>query len=212
MRHLLFAALLLAACTPVRVDELPQGRFSGEVVVVWVAEDRFVYAPVPGNGLRFRRADGTVVEPDMMYTDGGSIPRLVQLFDGFSPWGYGPVYVVHDWLFVARACAGEQADNPRVTGALALDFRDSFIIVGEMIRTLEETQIVPRRDFSPTAITSAVGGPISRRAWNQPGSCASRWVSDAHRARVDALLFPSARRILPDGEPPARIVRRIGFD
>nr|WP_249779640.1 DUF1353 domain-containing protein [Bradyrhizobium sediminis] len=35
-----------------------------------------------------------------MYTDGGSIPRIAQIFNGLSPWGFGPAYIVHDWIFL----------------------------------------------------------------------------------------------------------------
>ena len=77
---------------------------------------RFVYVPSPGRPLTFHRRshDATVrtIVPEMMYTDGGSIPRQAQLFRGFSPWGFAPAYMVHDWIFVARHCLTDGTPTP----------------------------------------------------------------------------------------------------
>lgn len=99
MRALLFC-LLLTACGVVNYDAVRPGRFTGSLLVMWVGEGgesgdgRFVYVPSPTRPLTFTRAGpGTaprVIRPEMMYTDGGSIPRQSQLFSGFSPGAMRP--------------------------------------------------------------------------------------------------------------------------
>jgi len=111
-----WGALVLAGCASVDPDyaSLMAGHFKGSLVVVWVGEGggpgdgRFLYVPDPDDPLTFKRNDpkapGAVIRPGIMYTDGGSIPKIAQAFRGFSPWGYAPAYMIHDWLFVARHC------------------------------------------------------------------------------------------------------------
>lgn len=110
---------LLAACGTVDFENTSdRGEFHGSLFVMWVGENetsegdgRFVFVPSRFDLLRFVRdteanpnATVRIIQPEIMYTDGGSIPRVVQPFRGFSPWGYAPAYMVHDWLFVARRC------------------------------------------------------------------------------------------------------------
>lgn len=91
-------ALALGSCGHVPYEDLPEGRFKGTLFVMWVGEGsasvgsgRFVFVPMPNDPLTFTRGhrNGTVevIEPQIMYTDGGSIPKLAQAFEGFSPWG-----------------------------------------------------------------------------------------------------------------------------
>lgn len=103
----------LASCGHVDYENAPAGKFSGSLFVMWIddggalGDGTFVYVPHPDQPLKFTRtAQGSVrtIKPQMMYTDGGSIPRIAQVFQGFNPWGYAPAYIVHDWLFVARQC------------------------------------------------------------------------------------------------------------
>jgi hypothetical protein len=64
--------------------------------MVWIGkgggsdDDRFLYVPDPDDPLTFKRSDakapGAVIRPGVMYTDGGSIPKIAQAFRGFSPW------------------------------------------------------------------------------------------------------------------------------
>ncbi len=82
----------------------PGGTLSGKLVVQWVAENRFIYRPDAADPLRFRRPNGQEIVPQEIFTDGGSIPPVFWSLPGFSPWGYGPAYIVHDWLFQQHRC------------------------------------------------------------------------------------------------------------
>lgn len=97
MRRLALIVLALAGlagCAEVNFEDARPGEFEGAVSVYWLEQStsasgsggRFVYVPVPGFELRFIRPEGSVpaaIAPGVMYTDGGSIPRVAQAFRGF---------------------------------------------------------------------------------------------------------------------------------
>ncbi|WP_237352584.1 hypothetical protein [Rhizobium leguminosarum] len=88
-------ASVLTSCSTIDFDDLQAGTFSGTLIVMWVGEGdragdgKFVFVPDPHAPLTFRRPDGNSAPlvPDIMYTDGGSVPKIVQPFKGFNPWG-----------------------------------------------------------------------------------------------------------------------------
>lgn len=149
---------------------------------MWVGEGsstsgagRFVYVPSSGDELRLIRggSGGTlsVVRPEMMHTDGGSIPRPAQLFTGFSPWDYAPAYMVHDWLFVARHCLSDDADpTPAERDVAAMEFRESAEIIGEAIKSLVGSGTVRANDVAPRVIAGAEAGPVSYASWIARGA------------------------------------------
>jgi hypothetical protein len=57
------------------------------LLVEWIGPDRFILRPDPDptQRLTFTRANGDVITPREMYTDGGSIPRPLWVFRGLSP-------------------------------------------------------------------------------------------------------------------------------
>lgn len=201
-------ALATQGCASVAYEQTTAGRFEGSVIVMWVGEGdgragdgRFVFAPDPDDRLTFTRPDGTVIRPGLMYTDGGSIPRAAQAFRGFSPWGYAPAYMVHDWLFVARHCFNDGLDAERFAGLESVDFEASARILGEAIRALIAARQVREDDVAPSAITWAVGTPAARQSWTARGLCAGERVTPAHVAQVE--------RAIP-GASQARAARRAG--
>ena len=121
----------LCACATPRIELSDPGEISGKLMVFWDREDHFIYYPFYGDPLTYRlprsvaeKVGVDTIRPGAIYTDGGSIPRAVRGVVGFSPWGYGPAYIVHDWLFVAHHCirrdpgagqAGEGAFSPTGT-------------------------------------------------------------------------------------------------
>ncbi len=224
---------VLGQCAPLDYAALPEGEFSGSLFVMWVGEgDRlgdgqFVFVPNPDAPLVFRRKGAAPlvaeVQPGMMYTDGGSIPKAAQLFKGFSPWGYAPAYMVHDWLFVARHCLLDGKATDAQKALAAVDFADSAAILGEAIRTLVAERRVDPDDLAGAVITGTVNGPVSRAIWDRRGQCAERAVSDDHRAEVERA-FPGRSKALlrrtldapddfaaPSRGPRARIVAEISF-
>ena len=92
MRRIFFVialSLTVAACVSPYLT-VGTGQINRPVETVWVGPDKFVYVPGPfGMNFTFKTAKGgRIIEPGMMYTDGGSIPRLAQIFKGFFPVGF----------------------------------------------------------------------------------------------------------------------------
>jgi len=196
----LAAALAIAGgCGTVAYDALEPAEFSGSVLVLWVGENdggygdgKFIYVPVPGDELTLQRhnPDATVsqITPGAIYTDGGSIPRAAQVFKGFSPWGYAPAYMVHDWLFVAKKCVTDGTATPDEVPIGRMDFIESAEVLGEAIKGLIEAKKVKPNDVAPEMISATVAGPISRRIWFQKGGCAENRLSADHQAKVDDYI------------------------
>ncbi len=215
MRAFLIAlTVALAACGPNIYDDASVGKFSGRIFLMWIddggplGDGTFVFVPVPGHELNFDRTnpEATVdmIIPEMMYTDGGSIPRLAQAFKGFSPWGYAPAYMVHDWLFIAKNCNTDGKPIGKEPEIAKMEFEESADVMAEAIRTLVYQKMVKPNDVSEHVIPGVVGGSISRGLWEQKGACAGRRVSDADRMAATAAI-PGARvslrgqvRTLPD--------------
>ncbi len=224
--------ILLAACGHVDYDDAPVGRLQGSLFMMWVGEGgssgdgKFVFVPDPNDRLTLIRAapDATLreIRPEMMYTDGGSIPKIGQVFNGFSPWGYAPAYMVHDWLFVARQCLNDGKATPEEQKVAVMTFQESAEVIAEAIKSLVDTGRVRENDVAARTISSAVAGPFSRARWTVTGACEESRVSDADRAAAEAAIPGSSqarlrglRRTLPDGREvavePAALVGTFSF-
>lgn len=167
----------------------PGGTLSGSLVVEWVGENRFKYVPDSKVPLTFVTTDGKRITPRLMYTDGGSIPPILQPIPGFSPWGYGPAYIIHDWLFEQHHCNYPGADQ--------ITFDDSARILGEVIDTLMRDGWVPRNPQARALIEEGVRTPFARRLWDAEDRCDPPSIS-ARRAApsgpiVGRLSFPQRR-------------------
>ena len=189
----------LAACAEVDFEDARPGEFEGAVSVYWLEQStsasgsggRFVYVPVPGFELRFIRPEGEVpriIAPGVMYTDGGSVPRVAQAFRGFSPWSYGPVYIVHDWLFAARRCVEDPEATPEQLKTRDMSFQETVDIFVETLKTLERDRRIVGRDFSQETVASAIAGPISRNLWTRTDACDENRLSERDQAVVDRIL------------------------
>jgi hypothetical protein len=190
-------SLSLAGCvSPYLLAKI--GRIGGTVVAIWVGSDKFVYVPGPeGQNLAFETATtGRVIAPGLMYTDGGSIPRVAQIFNGLSAWGYGPAYIVHDWIFYGRHCYVDPApkeyndvarfdDVNGKDGSKPITFDESALILAEVIKTLVDHGQVREQALAAELISSGVDSPIALASWNKRGGCnASYRVSPFHIAVV----------------------------
>jgi len=216
------ACLSLLSCGTIDISTLKKGEFKGSLFVMWVGEGgssgdgQFVFVPAPGAPLTFHRTDPrskvTTITPGMMYTDGGSIPRIGQIFEGFNPWGYAPAYMVHDWVFRARQCLNDGSDQPEYLAIADMDFNDSAYMMGEAIRTLIDSGKVKKNEIAPHVITNVVKGQTSRNLWNLHGECENNQVSKKHRDEVNAALARRAGlRTLQRGVKPAQILTVIDF-
>lgn len=226
------ALALLTGCGTLDYDAISRKSvIDGRLFVMWVGEGapdsgdgKFVFVPNPRDPLRMTRYDksgtqvGPVLQPGIMYTDGGSIPRIATVFRGFSPWGYAPAYMIHDWLFIAKHCVTDGAASPEQAKIAKMSFQTSAVVIAEAIAFLEESRQVARNDVAPAVISSAVAGPISRRQWERKGACAGHTVSDAHKQAVFAAFPPQlqarSRRVAAPpkrGVTPAVVIGEFGF-
>lgn len=217
---LLLLTTLPSCVTSPRPEPQP-GAFTGSVLVMWVGEGggsgdgRFLFVPDPKHPLTFKRPGGThTIRPAMMYTDGGSIPRVAQVFKGLSPWGYAPAYMIHDWMFVAHHCRRD--GDPAYARADDLSFQDSYHILDEAIATLVAERKVARNDVARSAITAAVASPIARKLWDQSGACVEEKVRPEDVAAAEAAIPGSGRsHPMPSGPSDAGVtavvVGRVGF-
>ncbi|MBZ9657285.1 hypothetical protein [Phyllobacterium lublinensis] len=230
---LLGLCMALSACASVDYSKLPPGTFSGSLFVMWVDEGgssgdgNFLFVPDPEDPLIFRRSDpqsaGAVIRPGLMYTDGGSIPKIAQVFKGLSPWGYAPAYMIHDWIFTARHCIVDGESNARFDQVRDVTFKDSAEILGEAIQGLIADERVQPNDLAGNAITTAVDSAIARRLWDERGACKALVVKPDDVAAAEAAIPGSSRAItrrsfrLPPETAPvpaerrAKIVTRVTF-
>ena len=111
-------------------DQTKTGELKGTIRIQWLAQDKFLYEPDPADPLVFKRADGTVIQPQAMYTDGGTIPQALRAIKAYSPWGYAPAFLVHDWLFAMKQC--------KRPGHEKLSLEDAATVMAEAMKTLME--------------------------------------------------------------------------
>lgn len=228
----LSAALLLAGCVNVDYNSLLPGTFKGTLIVMWVGEGssssgdgKFVFVPDPRDPLTFTRAGdgpGKVIRPGVMYTDGGSIPSIAQVFKGLHPWGYAPAYMIHDWLFTAHHCIKPGQHNSQYDSVADVKFEDSTIILGEAIQGLVHAGTVDKNDVAGDAITWAVGTGTVRKLWKE-GACVQ--VQPKYLAQIELAVpgsttlsvarnriqtFDEIRKIAPSAKP-ARVLTTLQF-
>jgi hypothetical protein len=157
------ATIFLAGCvTSPAPAPGPGGTLTGKLTVEWVRENRFIYRPDAKDPLTFLTTDGRRITPRIMYTNGGSIPPILQPIPGFSPWGYAPAYIVHDWLFEQHHC--------NYAGAEEISFDDSARILGEVIDTVMRLGLAPMNPPARSLIEAGVRTPIARQLWDT-GKC-----------------------------------------
>lgn len=164
MRQLAVVAISLAVagCAPQPYRDTPQARFTGVLEVRWVRNDYFLFLPNRDAPFTLVRANGAKLQPGPMYTDGGSIPRFLWGVEGYSPWGYAPAYIVHDWLFEAHHCGYEPDDKHT--------FEESVEVMAEGLKAVMEAAPEVRNYFVFDTVVRSVASPIARRLWDQ-GSC-----------------------------------------
>lgn len=153
--------LSLAGCQSV-YHRVQDGRLSGKLTVEWYGPDQFVFQPHATTPLAFERANGDRIVPGEMYTDGGSIPRSLWIFRNYSPWGYAPAFIVHDWLFEMKHCGWPGEDK--------YDHQIAAEVMAEVMKTMMVTGRVPVDEATVQAMYLAVSSPIAAKHW-QEGKC-----------------------------------------
>ena len=160
---LLFCLLLISGCAARHYERTQPGHLQGKITVEWRKPNLFAYKPHAEEPLVFVRKGGDTITPKEMFTDGGSIPRPFWILKNFSPWGYGPAFIVHDWLFHMQDCKEE--------GYEKYSIEDAATIMSEVMKTMMES---PGFDYgSKTAVYSTYKAVLSkpaRDAWSD-GHC-----------------------------------------
>jgi hypothetical protein len=130
----LAASLLASGCDDISTgwfyDRTQTGTLKGKLVVEWVDQDRFLFVPDTQDPLTFTRKNNEVLRPERMFTDGGSTPQALRALKSYSPWGYAPAFIIHDWLFVMKQC--------RIAGFEKYDLESAATIMAEVMKTVME--------------------------------------------------------------------------
>src|SRR3954470_3912513 len=101
----------LTTCQTLNYERIRTGEIGGRLTIEWIGPDQFIYRPDAERPFYFKRANGEVIKPGSIYTDGGSVPRLLWAMRVYSPWAFGSAYIAHDWLFAAHHCGYAEAQN-----------------------------------------------------------------------------------------------------
>lgn len=158
----LLLALLLSGCASVHYEKVKTGELGGKLLVQWIEADKFILVPDKDKPLTFVRYNSESIIPGLMYTDGGSIPRPFQVFRDYSPWGYAPAFIIHDWLFHARHC--------KIPGYERYDVEDAAWIMSEVMKTMMEEPKIGVHKLTLYSMFEAVRSPIAKDLWDT-GKC-----------------------------------------
>ncbi|MEM8973235.1 MAG: DUF1353 domain-containing protein [Pseudomonadota bacterium] len=154
-------------------DQTPSGKLSGKLVVEWIDQDKFVFLPDERDPLVFTRSSGEKIQPQSMFTDGGSIPRALRAVKSYSPWGYAPAFIVHDWLFVMNHC--------KISGHEKYDVEKAAQVMAEVMKTvMENPKFGGPNKLVLYSMYEAVKSPVAKGYWEN-GKCDT----------------PSGKRIMP---------------
>ena len=199
--RLIFSCVLLltlSACAVFTYNGTMPGRLKGQLLVVWVGEDKFLYWPTK-DPLTFTlspelhaKLGVRTIRPGLMYTDGGSIPRALRAFDGFSPWGYGPAYIMHDWIFAAHHCLVQGNPDPKepieYEKVSRFTFPDSAQLLAEVMKTLMVDKKVRPNAEVFNAISFGVDSSVAKTLWDSTDPKSCEHVSAEHIRDIEGLL------------------------
>lgn len=186
------AALLLTGCTDWLYswfyDGTDTGELKGKLVVEWIDQDKFLFLPDPNDPLVFTRKNKEVVQPGKMYTDGGSIPPALRALKSYSPWGYAPAFIVHDWLFVMKQC--------KIAGFEDYDLDKAATIMAEAMKTvMENPKYGGPNKLAHYTMYEGVRSSVARDYWDK-GECDTptgpRSTEGAPAARRGARDMPES--------------------
>jgi hypothetical protein len=171
-------AFLSAGCATNHYRHTHTGQLSGRMLVEWMQPDRFLFIPDERRPLKFTRSDGTTIQPERMYTDGGSIPRPLWALRNYSPWGYGPAFMIHDWLFRMQYC--------ELPGWQSYTVDSAAQIMSEVMKSMMESPAFNYGDKTTVYLMNvAVRSPMTRKAWKSrkceplPSEAADTWHPSA---------------------------------
>ena len=200
------ALRLLPSCVATRfynsVDE--GGQIVDRFRIDWEKPDSFIYRKDANPGFRFVRHNGEIIEPETILTDGGSVPRILWAREGYSPWTYGPAYLIHDWIYEAHRRdmpAAKTADGTPITYTKEqADWIMAEVIKAQMEKeTAEQNQkpggiLEAQNPATQQALSPGKKG-VSRARMFSIYAAVSRfghkaWTDHAHPVSADILGSP----------------------
>jgi hypothetical protein len=185
--------LLLINCASIDTRSIQIGRFEGKVNLQWKAPNCFLYTPDPDDPLIFYRANGQKIMPQAMYTDGGSIPRLLWNTPNLSPWDFAPAYLIHDWIFEQHHCF---PDNQRFV------FKDSAIILAEAVKTMIESGCVQSDDRFVKLIYDSVNSSFARKLWDNGQCYLPQQLQETNIQTSTNVIFDSTKQYDTNNQCP----------
>ena len=148
----------VTGCDRWHYNRVDPGDLHGRLVVQWVDPDKFIFVPDSEKPLTFTRHNQEVISPGQMYTDGGSIPRPLWALRNYSPWGYAPAYIIHDWLFQMKHC--------ELPGSERYTVEEAAWVLAEVMKTMMEKQGPDAVDkLTLYSVFEAVRSPIAAKLW-----------------------------------------------
>lgn len=152
---------LLVSCSSLRANnyaDIRAGTLQGKLIVQWIEPDLFLFLPDNTNPLTFTRANGEKIQPGRMLTDGGSIPRPMWALRNYSPWGYAPAFIVHDWLFFTKRC--------KIKGYEGHTLESSADVLAEIIKTMMESGKAERDPGTVSVMRAGVTSVFAKKYWD----------------------------------------------
>lgn len=169
-------------------DQTPVGKLSGKLIVEWIDQDKFIFVPDDTNPLVFTRSSGEKIQPQSMFTDGGSIPQALRAVKSYSPWGYAPAFIIHDWLFVMNHC--------KIAGHEKYDVEKAAKVMAEAMKTvMENPKYGGPNKLVHYSMYEAVKSPVAKKYW-EDGKCET----------------PSGKRVMPKASIRKITPRSLGTE
>jgi hypothetical protein len=127
------------------------GRFSGGFSLRWIGPERFRYLP-DHDPLTFHRANGEIITPREMETDGGTIVPILQVLSGVSRWSYAWAFMIHDWEWEIQNTNGKA-------------FAEVNLTLAEAMRTMQVMGVLPNRSTDILNVYRGVMSSVAKRRW-----------------------------------------------
>lgn len=193
---LILAGSLLAGCAEVNYERTTPGKLKGKLILEWIDQDKFRFISDGTAPLRFIRANNEVIQPGPMYTDGGSIPAALRAIKSFSPWGYAPAFIIHDWLFVMKQC--------KLPGHDQWDHLKAAEVFSEVMKTvMENPKFGGPKPLIHYSMYEAVRSDVAKQYWDE-GACETPDGTKRSAGTVTAMApdnAPGATRGVAPAEP-----------
>ena len=117
----------------------------------WLGPERFGYIP-DDDPLIFYRANGEIITPGEMETDGGTIMPILQVLSGVSRWSYAWAFLIHDWEWEIRRASGKS-------------FTEVNLTLAEAMRTMQVMGVLSDRPNDIINVYRGVMSSVARKLW-----------------------------------------------